>query len=172
MLEKKIPLPPKGGPESLNQTDFFASMIGELSGLLEEVVGLQDAEGFISTVGSNLGQQISRNYPIDSTKPEQIAAILVDLKTRINGNFSMVSADGDTIVLTASRCPFGNISTNRPSLCMMTTNVFGRIVADRNGYAHVHVDKAISRGDPGCRIVVSLKLDNATPQDGLEFFPE
>lgn len=160
--------------DSGEQTAFFSAIIGHLSGLLEEVVGLKEAEGFISTVGGALGEDISERYPNgpDATGPDQIASILVDLKVRIKGDFSLVSADEEAIVLIARQCPFGDRVIGRPSLCMMTTNVFGRVVADRNGYAHVQIDKAIARGDPGCRVVVSLKLQDVAPSDGLEFFTE
>lgn len=159
---------------TLNQPEFFSSIIGELSGLLENMIGLQDAEGFISTVGGSLGHRISGLYPIgtDSAVPDRLAAVLVDLKTRIKGEFDVVSADADQVVLSAGRCPFGDKVRGRPSLCMMTTHVFGRVVADRNGYAHVAIDQSIARGDAGCHVVVTLKLNDAPPRDGVEFFAE
>ena len=55
---------------------------------------------------------------------------------------------------------------------MMTTHVFGRVVADRTGYAHVAIDKSIARGDLGCHVVVTLHLNDAAPPDGVEFFAE
>lgn len=160
--------------ETLNQPEFFSSIIGELAGLLESMIGLRDAEGFISTVGGNLGHRISGLYPVgpDSAAPDRLAEVLVDLKTRIKGEFEVVSADADQIVLSAGRCPFGDKVKDRPSLCMMTTNVFGRVVADRTGYAHVTIDKAIAQGDAGCRVVVALKLSDAAPTTGVEFFAE
>ncbi len=84
----------------------------------------------------------------------------------------IVSADDNQIVMHAGRCPFGDKVIGRPSLCMMTTNVFGRVVADRNGYAHVKIDKAIARGDSHCHVVVALQIDESTPTSGAEFFPD
>jgi hypothetical protein len=55
---------------------------------------------------------------------------------------------------------------------MRTTNVFGRVVADRNGYAHVNIDTAIARDDDRCHIVVALKLNEAAPTPGVEFIAE
>lgn len=161
-------------PTNLEQVNFLGGVIRELSGLLEQTIGLQDAEGFISTVGNNLGNQFSAEYArdADSHDPERLAGILVDLKARINGTFEVVSAGPTQIVLSASRCPFGENVKDRPSLCMMTSNVFGRIVADRNGYAHVKIDQAIARGDAGCKVIVSLNLDEDSPTNGLEYFRE
>lgn len=160
--------------DTREQTVFFNAIIGHLSGLLEEVIGLKEAEGFISTVGGALGEEMSQRYPAvpDTATPDHIASILVDLKARIKGDFSVISADEEEIVFVARQCPFGEQVVGRPSLCMMTTNVFGRIVADRNGYAHVKIDRSIARGDPGCRVVVALKLQDMAPSDGLEFFTE
>ena len=174
MYDTKIKPATPSIDDALNQPEFFSSMIGELAGLLENMIGLRDAEGFISTVGGNLGHRISGLYPVgpDSADPDRLAAVLVDLKTRIKGEFAVVSADADQIVLSAGRCPFGDKVKGRPSLCMMTTNVFGRIVADRTGYAHVSIDKAIAQGDAGCRVVVALKLSEETPASGVEFFAE
>jgi hypothetical protein len=45
----------------------------------------------------------------------------------------------------------------RPSLCMMTSNVFGVLAAESAGYAKVVLEQTIAQGDPGCRVVVYLK---------------
>jgi hypothetical protein len=41
---------------------------------------------------------------------------------------------------------------------MMTSNVFGSIAAENLGYAKVELQQTIAQGDPGCRVVVYLKL--------------
>ena len=74
---------------------------------------------------------------VSSLKREQISAALVDLKQRIKGNFSIVSEDDDKIVLQTTSCPFEDKVVGRPSLCMMTSNVFGTITAENLGYAIV-----------------------------------
>ncbi|MFQ1702753.1 methanogen output domain 1-containing protein [Loktanella agnita] len=172
MLQDKPDMEGAQKVPDLDRTRFFADIIGELSGLLESVTGLKEAEGFISTVGTKLGRSISDGYPTDpaASDPDFLAGILVDLKARINGDFSIVSADKDKIILSNTRCPFGTRVNGRRSLCMMTANVFGRIVADRNGYAHIEIEEAIASGHAGCRVVVSLNLETAPPDSGLEFF--
>ncbi|SDU15823.1 diguanylate cyclase [Stappia sp. ES.058] len=70
------------------------------------------------------------------------------------------SIDGDEIVLVNSRCPFAEQVKGRPSLCMMTTNVFGRIVATANGYAHVEIVEAIATDHPGVGCVSTCRLGN------------
>ena len=97
---------------TLNQPEFFSTIIGEFSGLLENLIGLPDAEGFISAVGGTLGNRISGLYPVatNSAQPDRLAQVLVDLKTRINGQFDVVSADADRIVLSAGRSPLATRS--------------------------------------------------------------
>ena len=82
----------------------------------------------------------------------------------------MVEEDDTRIVLGNRACPFGELVRDRPSLCMMTSNVFGRIAAENLGYARVELRETIARGDPGCRVVVHLVPgDEADPQ-AREYF--
>ena len=61
--------------------------------------------------------------------------------------------ENDTkIVLKTTSCPFAEKVIGRPSLCMMTSNVFGTITADNLSYAK-SLEETIARGDSGCKIV-------------------
>ena len=153
---------------------FLRTLLRELSGVLEDVVGLQEAEGYISVVGGAIGEQIDgvyrRSLSVDSLDREQVARVLVDLKRRIQGDFSIVEESADRIVLANRQCPFGEFVVGRPSLCMMTSNVFGRIAADNLGYARVEIEEAIAQGHSGCRIVVHLKTGDITGPAAREYF--
>ena len=46
----------------LNRDLFLRTLIRELSGTLEDVVGLKEASGFISVVGQNVGDQMNQDY--------------------------------------------------------------------------------------------------------------
>ena len=75
------------------------------------------------------------------------------------------------IVLGNRACPFAEKVVGRPALCMMTSNVFGGIAAENLGYAKVVIEKAIARGDEGCRVVVHLKpTPQAEAATGREYF--
>ena len=155
----------------MTQGNFFADIVANLAETLEDTIGLQDAEGFIAVVGTSLGNEVSALY--DDGKPsdtKDIGRILVDLKERIGGEFKIESVSNDQIVLSNSRCPFGHRAEGKPSLCMMTTNVFGRVAADRNGYAHVIVDDSIALNGKTCNVTVTLTPDLAPEGDGYEFF--
>src|SRR3954465_13857447 len=80
----------------LERDIFTRSLIRELAGTLEEVVGLKEASGFISVVGSRIGEQIDRDYRaafgVARLTREQVADVLVDLKRRIQGDFVVVEA--------------------------------------------------------------------------------
>lgn len=155
--------------------DFSVSLVSHLARTLEEVVGLSDAEGFISVVGHRMGNEISEEYKTALALPKldrkTVAEVLVDLKKRINGQFSVVEQDENKIVLKNLACPFGEKVIGKESLCMMTTNVFGTITAENLGYARVALDKTIARGDGHCHVVVFLKpATDATESRGREFF--
>ena len=151
----------------LDRDLFLRKLLRELTGLLEDVVGTDEACGYISSVGSAMGTWIDEQYrtalDVDTLDIEQIAQVFVDLKGRIGGDFYVVSVDEARIVIGNRICPFGEFAFDRPSLCMMTSNVFGRIAADNTGYARVELHDTIATRAKECRIVVHL-----TPADGVE----
>lgn len=145
----------------LERDVFLRTLVRELSGTLEDVVGLQEASGFINVVGQRIGEQINGDYKaalsVDRFSREQVAAVLVDLKRRIQGDFYVIHQDDEKIVFGNRVCPFGDKVHERPSMCMMTSNVFGAIAADNLGYAKVELQETIARGHGGCRVVLYLK---------------
>jgi hypothetical protein len=162
-------------PVGLDRDTFFRSLIRELSGTLQDVVGLDEASGFVSVVGQNIGRAIDDEYrrAWDSERlaPDQVGHVLVDLKRRIGGDFYVIEQDAEKIVLGNRVCPFGDKVMDRPALCMMTSNVFGSITADNLGYAKVVIDEAIALGHSGCRVTVWLKpTPEADANPGREYF--
>jgi predicted ArsR family transcriptional regulator len=148
-----------------------------LSGTLEDVVGLDEAAGFISVVGQNVGDQMNRDYQaafqVAQLSREQVGQVLVDLKRRINGRFFIIEETPDKIVLGNTACPFGDKVLNRTSMCMMTSNVFGAIAAQNLGYAKVELRETIAGGKPGCRVVVYLTPNGeAQEAQGREYFKQ
>lgn len=154
---------------------FLRELVRELATTLEEAIGLNEARIFISAVGARIGSMMNKEYQSLSKTERldlnQIASALIDLKRRIDGNFSIVSISPEQIVLTNTRCPFGEYVIGRKSLCMMTSNVFGRIAADNCGYAKVDIERSIAQGDQECRVVVTLKkTGKALAFEAREYF--
>lgn len=159
----------------LERDVFLRTLLRHLSGTLQDVVGLDEASGFVSVVGQRIGNDIDAGYrtalAVDRLSREQVADVLVDLKRRIQGDFFVIEEDDEKIVLGNRACPFGEKVVGRPALCMMTSNVFGSIAAQNLGYAKVVLEQAIARGDAGCRIVVHLKpTEEAQAAPGREYF--
>ncbi len=159
---------------NLERDVFLRTLLRHLSGALEDVVGVRDASGFISIVGQRMGDELGAEYRralgLERIPPEQLGAVLVDLKRRIGGEFRVVEQTEDRIVLAARTCPFGDKVVGRPSLCMMTSNVFGSIAAESTGFAKVDIEQAIARGDAGCRVVVYVRpSDGASAAGGREY---
>ncbi len=160
---------------SVEKDLFLRSILRELVGMLEQTVGEREAEAYINHVGISMGRILNEDYRAsfasEKLDARQVAATLVDLKTRIDGGFSIEKFDSDKIILVNTACPFGDKVVGRPSLCRMTANVFGHITAENLSYARVRIDKAIARGDPGCRVVIKLsKPDKPTGSGESEFF--
>lgn len=154
---------------SLNRDLFFRKMIRSFAKSLEETVGLDEASGYVALVGSEIGNWIEEQYRDSAGKedftPQELAELLVDLKRRIGGDFYVIDVSDEAIVLGNNECPFSKLAVGRPSLCRMTSNVFGRIVANQTGYARVDLPETIAQGDKGCRIVIHLRPDDDTNSD-------
>lgn len=159
----------------LERDVFLRTLLRELSGTLQEVVGLDEASGFVSVVGQQMGRQMDLDYRaalgVARLTREQVADVLVDLKARIQGDFFVIEQDEERIVLGNRACPFGEKVLDRPALCMMTSNVFGSIAADNLGFAKVELQETIALGYPGCRVVVHLRPTAAADAaQGREYF--
>lgn len=167
-LVRTLPLP-------FERDVFLRTLLRHLAGTLQKVVGVEEASGFVSVVGQEIGDEVNRMYKsalaVDSLSREQVADVLVDLKRRIQGDFYVIEQDDDRIVLGNRACPFAEKVIGRPALCMMTSNVFGSIAADSLGYSKVIIEEAIARGDEGCRVVLHLKSTPAAQAaQGREYF--
>lgn len=165
----------KEAPVNLERDVFLRTLIRELAGTLQEVVGVDQAAGFVSVVGQRIGDQINLSYRdalgVDKLSKEQVAAVLVDLKRRIQGDFFIIEQTDEKIVLGNRVCPFEEKVIGRPSMCMMTSNVFGTIAAENTGYAKVSLEETIAAGAQECRVVVYLKpQEEKGPIQGREYF--
>ncbi|MBA2380150.1 MAG: transcriptional regulator [Blastocatellia bacterium] len=144
----------------LERDVFLRTLIRELSGTLQDIVGLEEASGFVSVVGQNIGREINHYYKdalqTDALDRRQVADALVDLKRRIKGDFSILEENENKIVLHNNVCPFAEKVLERPAMCMMTSNVFGSIAAENLGYAKVVLDETIAEGHGRCMVTVHL----------------
>ncbi len=160
----------------LERDVFLRTLIRELAGTLQDVVGLQEASGFVSVVGQRVGDQINESYKaalqIPALSREQVAAVLVDLKRRIQGSFYIEEQDAEKIVFRNNDCPFAEKVLGRPAMCMMTSNVFGVIAAQNLGYAKVALERTIAEGHGECRVVVYLRPvgQGVSTAAGREYF--
>jgi predicted ArsR family transcriptional regulator len=145
----------------LERDVFLRTLLRELAGTLQEVVGLDHAAGFVSVVGQNMGREMDASYRAalgtEKLTRQQDAEVLVDLKRRIQGDFYVIEHDEEKIVLGNRACPFGEKVLGRPSMCMMTSNVFGAIASEHLGYAAVELQETIAEGAQGCKVVIHLR---------------
>ena len=157
----------------LERDVFLRTLLRHLAGTLQSVVGVDEASGFVSVVGQKIGDELNAHYTraleVSKLNREQVSDVLVDLKRRIEGDFFVIEQNDERIVFGNRACPFGDKVIDRPALCMMTSNVFGRIAAENLGYAKVVLEQTIARGDGGCRVVVHLKPTGGAA-DGREYF--
>ncbi|WP_016951332.1 methanogen output domain 1-containing protein [Anabaena sp. PCC 7108] len=159
----------------LERDVFLRTLIRELSGTLQDIVGLEEASGFISVVGESMGRQINEDYKsalkVSNLNHKQVVGVLIDLKRRIQGDFYVIEENNEKIVFGNHICPFAEKVIDRPAMCMMTSNVFGTIASDNLGYAKVELQETIAKGADGCKIVVYLKTTlESEDAPGREYF--
>ena len=156
----------------LDRDLFLREALNELSAMLDEIVGHDEADRFFRAVAQSLGERLEGRYrralQLDRLPRALLARVLVDVKRRIGGDFRVIEDGGDRIVLGNRACPFGDQVRGRPSLCMMTSGVLGTIVAESQGCARVTLERTIARGDPQCRVVI--RLGHAADAGGAAYF--
>ncbi|MEM9003202.1 MAG: methanogen output domain 1-containing protein [Cyanobacteria bacterium P01_F01_bin.86] len=159
----------------IERDQFLRTMIRELAGTLQDIVGIEEAAGFLNVVGYRAGQHVNDIYhnafQLSNLSREQVAAVLVDWKRRINGDFFVIEQNDEKIVLGNRKCPFAEQIEGREALCVMTSNIFGAIAADNLGYARVELQDTIARGAQECRVVIYLKPNESSDEfTGQEYF--
>ena len=146
---------------AFGKESFLRALVVQLAQALERNGGPALAEACVAQVGIDVGAQMEAEYRIaaavvDRLDPSQLADCFVRLKHAIDGEFFVIEATEDRIVLGARTCPFGDVVQRAPALCRMTSAVFGGIAANSHGEASVTLEERIAVGDPQCRVVVQL----------------
>ncbi|SDM65629.1 methanogen output domain 1-containing protein [Allokutzneria albata] len=159
-----------------SRESFLRALVVQLANTIEQQQGPSAAQRAIAQVGADIGGQMEKEYRIATGNaeakpltPEQVAECLVRLKTAIGGTFRVVEVSQDRIVLVNSRCPFGPAVQRSPSLCRLTSAVFGGIAARSAGQAAVTLEERIALGDPGCRVVLHLGAASESPPNAHQY---
>ena len=159
----------------IERDQFLRTMIRELAGTLQEIVGIEEAAGFLNVVGYRTGQHVNDIYhnslQLSNLSREQVTAVLVDWKRRINGDFFVIEESDEKILLGNRKCPFAEQIEGREAMCVMTSNIFGAIAADNLGYARVELQDTIAKGASECKVVIYLQPDDSSDDfAGQEYF--
>jgi hypothetical protein len=165
---------PEGG---FGRESFLRALVVQLAQTLEFDHGPDAAESAVAQVGTDVGGRMEEEFRlaervVGRMTPDQMAHCYTRLKHAIGGGFYVIEATEEQIVLGNTRCPFGEVVQRAPSLCRMTSSVFGGIAA-RNSDAPVTVllEERIAVGDPGCRVVVRLRDDETGATFGHRYAP-
>lgn len=158
-----LPAPEEVRPDgSFGKESFLRALVVQLAEAVERNEGPDAAAAAIAQVGADVGGRMEDEYRrvegvVGDLSPVQIADLYVRLKAAIDGDFYVIDADDERIVLGNRTCPFGDVVRRAPGLCRMTSSVFGGIAARNTGGASVVLEERIALGDPECRVVVWLR---------------
>lgn len=155
---------------------FLQTFILELMHACEQEGG-NYCESLIEHIAKSAGLYFEQTYRAEYRHQDELSRevyidLILALKNRIGGNFSLASVEAGTISVVNSRCPFGERVTNFPELCRMTSSVFGGIAARNFGYAKVEIRQSIARQNSGCEVCIHTSQDSAAGKPGLEYWRE
>ena len=165
---------PEGG---FGRESFLRALVVQLAQTLELDHGPDAAEAAVAQVGTDVGGVMEEEFRraeqvVGRMTPEQMGRCYVRLKHAIDGGFYVVEASENRVVLGNTQCPFGDVVKRAPSLCRMTSSVFGGIAArNSDGPVTVLLEERIAVGDPGCRVVVQLQEDAGSAPFGHRYTP-
>lgn len=159
---------------TFSKESFLRALVVQLSRTVEMQDGPGRAESVVAQVGTDIGFRMEEAYRkanavTGTLTATQMGELFVQLKAAIDGDFYVVSADDEKIVLGNRRCPFGDAVKKSPSLCRMTSSVFGGVAARNAGPAAVHLEERIAVGDPECRVTVWLREPEGSSGHGHRY---
>ena len=151
---------------TFDRESFLRALVVQLAQTVDLASGPDAAEQLVAQVGTDVGSRMEHAFRVtrgldDDLDDAEMAELFVELKGAIGGRFEVIEVDADRIVLTNSRCPFGDAVTRAPALCRMTSSVFGGIARRNRGAAGVDLEQRIAVGDPQCRVTVWLSPPGA-----------
>ena len=158
----RLPLLSAAGPHGFDRETFLLALAVQLAMNADERHGPDAADALVAQVGADIGAQMEAEFRavngLDGTlTTDEVASCLLRLKQAIGGGFRVLAVDESRIVLGNTTCPFGAVVRQAPSLCRMTSAVFGAIAASGTGRAvSVDLQERIAVGDDGCRVVIDL----------------
>ncbi|MVF23079.1 AAA family ATPase [Methylocaldum sp. BRCS4] len=162
----------------LTPVGFLQTFVIELMDACE-AAGTTQAEQLIERIARSAGrffeEAFRAEYAFEQALDRQrYADLIIGLKNKIGGNFSLVSSDAECIRVVNTRCPFGDGVKNTPKLCRMTSSVFGGIAARNFGYAKVVLEKRIALNHDGCEVAIYFDKEAARDREGIEYrdYPE
>lgn len=159
----------EAGPNGFEKEPFMRALVVQMAQGLEHLLGPLAAESVVAQAGTDVGGQIEAEFRSshpglsELMTPTETGECYVRLKHAIGGDFYVLEADEDRIVLANRACPFGEAVLRAPALCRMTSSVFGGIAARNFGEATVVLEERIAVGDPQCRVVVYLGEQSEIP---------
>ncbi|MCX7338572.1 MAG: methanogen output domain 1-containing protein [Alphaproteobacteria bacterium] len=152
---------------------FLSTILEELVGAIESLVGFEEAAGLMHIVGHNIAEKVHPHSEEGHLlTADQALSIFNDCMKAKGGEAYLLSPDPDKRVIKIKECLFGKEHVkNHPSLCKLTTSILGRFIAQNHGYSRIEIKETIAQGCAECHINIDLKPSSDTESShGIEFF--
>jgi predicted ArsR family transcriptional regulator len=144
----------------LDREKMLSECVRAFGVMIEDVVGADDARGYVSIVGERIGEfvaaEIAKGVDFESLSIDQTADLLVEVQNLLGGCFDVEVQNGHQIRLTNTQCPYSTQYAGRQSLCTLTSSIMGTVASMCNGQARVQLLETIAQNGACCRAVVHL----------------
>ncbi|MCL5981849.1 MAG: ATP-binding protein [Firmicutes bacterium] len=130
--------------------------------LLNEIVATPLAAQFVLKVGLKQSLRLEDDYREargleGRLLSEQFVELMRSFLRQLGSEHTIAYYDGEMVVLTCHRCPFGHMLMKAHLLCQVIASVFGGIAARNFSYSKVSVENSLAaRRSSSCQITVFL----------------
>jgi PAS domain S-box-containing protein len=149
----------------VRESEMLREVVNTLIPLLTKR-SLPEAERkkFISMLSDKLEQALYEDY-LGSDKSIDLKTMgsrIAEMFNALGGEFRS-EVEQDSVVITASKCPWENGVHRNPANCMLTKALITRFAVRAWGNARVNVSQTLANKDGSCRVIIH-RLDR--PQSG------
>lgn len=129
---------------TMNRVEVLRVMFTDLAALLNDIVGTDNAESIICTVGEKFGAKLAAaaiGQPVPAAGIHRALAIIQNLTESCGGLVSVRSLSENKLVLRFDVLPFADEQGGHASeaLSVAMISAVGRVVADQTGYARLTI---------------------------------
>jgi predicted ArsR family transcriptional regulator len=133
-------------PVDLNRTKFLKQIITGMCETIEPNLLKEALEKSSTDFGKEVSDIYKKFHNTTKLTKTQLIDSIIDAMNKLGAHFSLISQDKEKIVFRNSKCLFGSEIKKCPLLCITTSSIVGKIIAENLGYSRVELKRSIANG--------------------------